>query len=140
MNICLVEFNFRERNMSDPLHIDDEILLEDSDEDFQRKGSRITRSNSKKQLGRKSLNNSELSVRDVEDEILQGSKSKERFDASKNARSAFAAKVKSKLIDENKVKNILSGLNKGSNQRVSRSQSTPASSRNPIQKKKLTDS
>ena len=126
--------------MSDPLHIDDEILLEDSDEDFQRKGSRITRSNSKKQLGRKSLNNSELSVRDVEDEILQGSKSKERFDASKNARSAFAAKVKSKLIDENKVKNILSGLNKGSNQSVSRSQSTPASSRNPISKKKLTDS
>ena len=83
--------------MSDPLHIDYEILLEDSDEDFQRKGSRITRSNSKKQLGRKSLNNSELSVRDVEDEILQGSKSKEKLDASKNARSvsALAAKVKS---------------------------------------------
>ena len=126
--------------MSDPLHIDDEILLEDSDEDFQRKGSRITRSNSKKQLGRKSLNNSELSVRDVEDEILQGSKSKEKLDASKNARSAFAAKVKSKLIDENKVKNLLSGLNKGSNQSVSRSQSTPTSSMNPIQKMKLTDS
>ena len=93
----LVEFNFREKNMSDPLHIDDEILLEDSDEDFQRKRSRITRSNSKKQLGRKSLNNSELSVRYVEDEILQGSKSKEKLDASKNARSvsALAAKVKS---------------------------------------------
>ena len=48
-------------------------------------------SNSKKQLGRKSLNNSELSVRDVEDEILQGTKSKEKLDASKKARSAFAS-------------------------------------------------
>ena len=129
--------------MTDPLKIDDEILLEDSDEDFQPKGPRITRSNSKKQdqFARKSLNNSTSSVREVEDEFLQSSKTKDKIETSKNAsRSAFAAKVKSKLIDENKVKSVLSNINKGSIPSLSRSQSTPASSRNPVQKKKLNDS
>ena len=67
--------------MTDPLKIDDEILLEDSDEDFQPKGARITRSNSKKreQIVRKSLNNSTSAICEVEDEFLQSSKRKRRL-------------------------------------------------------------